>query len=70
MKLFELYRDEDETRISGVGIVAEGVEFYDGTVAMRWKTKFNSTVIYDNISDLESIHGHNGKTRIVWVKHN
>jgi hypothetical protein len=67
MRLFELYRDEDETGVSGTGLIAEAVEFSDGTVAMRWRTAYNSTAIYDSISDLDKIHGHNGKTRIVQV---
>ena len=37
MRTFRLIRDEDPTGISGTGSVAEGVEFDDGTVAMRWE---------------------------------
>lgn len=35
MNRFELVRDVDVTGISGTGVVAEGVEFSDGTVALR-----------------------------------
>ena len=35
-RAFVLQRNEDETGVSGTGIVAEGVEFSDGTVALRW----------------------------------
>jgi hypothetical protein len=35
MRLFLLIRNEDVSGVSGTGIVAEGVEFSDGTVAMR-----------------------------------
>jgi hypothetical protein len=66
MRIFALVRDTDETGISGTGIVAEGVEFSDGTCSMRWRTKTTSTAVYASIDDLMEIHGHEGKTRIVW----
>jgi hypothetical protein len=36
MRLFSLVRDEDVSGISGTGPIAEGVEFTDGSVALRW----------------------------------
>lgn len=66
MKRFLLHRLEDETGVSGTGLVAEGVEFGDGTVAMRWRTGISSTAIYDKVADVEAIHGHNGKTVLRW----
>lgn len=65
VKTFELHRDADETGISGTGVVAQGVIWTDGTVAIRWLTANRSGAYYDNIQDVERIHGHNGKTRIV-----
>ena len=58
---------EDTSGISGVGNVAQGVEFDDGTCAMRWLTEYRSTAIYDNIIDLVKIHGHNGATVVIWL---
>jgi hypothetical protein len=66
-KLFHLVRDIDETGISGVGNVAEGVEFSDGTCVLRWLTASSSTAVYKDILDVRLIHGHNGKTRIVYL---
>lgn len=69
MRTFHLHREEDETGISGTGNVAEGVEFSDGRVVIRWQTHGNdhhSTVVWDEIDSVLAIHGHNGKTRIVW----
>lgn len=66
MKPFLLIRDEDETGISGTGVVAEGVEFLDGTVVLRWQThgdKHHSTVVWTSLADAVAIHGHGGKTR-------
>lgn len=68
MRMFKMVRDIDETGISGTGVVAEGIEFSDGRVALRWQTgDHNSTVIWDNIESVHAIHGHNGKTRVVFV---
>ena len=69
VRTFQLYRREDETGISGTGIVAEGVEFSDGACAMRWCTVGApvSTAIYDNAGHVEAIHGHGGKSVIIWA---
>ena len=63
---FHLERDEDESGVSGTGIVAEGVVFTDGTAVLRWRTKpYASTAVYASLAELEHIHGHGGKTRVV-----
>lgn len=67
MRRFELHRDDDVSGVSGNGVVAEGVEFRDGTAVLRWRGRLKSTAIYPNVADLEEIHGHEGATRIVWV---
>jgi hypothetical protein len=66
-KTFVLYRIEDCSGISGTGVVAQGVEFGDGTVAMRWISEHCSTAIYDNIETLVTIHGHDGKTEVRYL---
>jgi hypothetical protein len=67
MRRFHLIRFEDETGISGEGTVVEGVQFLDGSIAMRWLTDTSSVGIYKCIEDVEIIHGHNGKTKVVWI---
>lgn len=64
---FNLVRDEDETGISGIGVVAEGVEFSNGMCALCWLTAMHSVAVYPNIRQLEAIHGHNGRARISYV---
>lgn len=64
---FMLHRAEDVSGLSGTGVVAEGIEFSDGTCALRWKTKHRCTAVYDSILVLEFIHGHEGKTKILWI---
>ena len=50
----------------GENVFAEGVIFSDGTCAMRWLSHWTSTAIYGDIKLVDHIHGHNGKTRIVY----
>lgn len=67
MRRFRLRRLEDEGGVSGIGVVAEGVEFKDGVCALRWLTDYRSTAIYDSIGNLRQIHGHDGKTIIEFI---
>lgn len=70
MRRFELHRDEDVSGVSGVGVVAEGVAFSDdGPVAMRWRGAWPTSVVFHDrgVASLELIHGHGGRTRIVWL---
>jgi hypothetical protein len=48
-------------------VVAEGVEFADGTIAIRWAGPRPSTVVWERIEHAEAIHGHGGATRFVWL---
>ena len=69
---FVLVRDEDVTGVSGTGVVAEGVEFTgtdgEGVVALRWLSDWPTSVVFHDkgIASVEAVHGHGGKTRIVW----
>jgi murein DD-endopeptidase MepM/ murein hydrolase activator NlpD len=67
MRLFTLERLEDESGVSGVGTVAEGVQFTNGRCVLCWKTDVKSIAIYDNLEDIKFIHGHNGKTEIRFI---
>jgi len=68
MKRFELIRFQDISGVSGAGVVAEGVQFTDGRVVMRWMTNgIHGIVIHENIENVLHIHGHNGATQIHWI---
>ena len=67
MKTFILRRFEDESGVSGTGDVAEGVEFHDGQVVLSWFGKFHAINIYPSIETVTNIHGHQGKTQVIWV---
>ncbi len=70
MRLFLLVRDEDVSGVSGTGIVAEGVEFSDGTVAMRWLRRPFSVAFYGSIHDVVAVHGQGGRTQVKWLHEN
>jgi hypothetical protein len=61
-------RTEDESGISGTGQVAEGVLFSNGWVALCWLSQRASVALYASMDDVEAIHGHDGKTTIVFVE--
>ena len=65
MRRLHLQRSTDQSGVSGTGRVAEGVVFDDGTVVLRWLGDVRSTVVFDNIAEVELIHGHGGDTAIV-----
>lgn len=67
MKRFNLVRTEDVSQVSGLGTVAEGIVFSDGIAVLRWLTAGGSTGVYDSIEDLEKIHGHEGRTKIIYI---
>jgi len=47
----------------------QGVQFDDGTVVVRWLTKFRSTSIWPDFAEFEAVHGHaDYETRIEWHK--
>jgi hypothetical protein len=56
--------------MSGAGVVADGCEWSDYRVTIRWRgtgDTVRSTSDYDTISELVQVHGHNGATRIAWI---
>lgn len=62
---FELHRDEDETGVSGLGHVASGVRVGPWAF-MRWHTPCWTVTWYPKWEWVDVLHGHGGKTRIVW----
>jgi hypothetical protein len=66
MRRFQLDRHEDATGVSGTGIVAQGVLFDNGKVALTWLTERPSVTVYDSMADLEAVHLHEGATSLVW----
>jgi hypothetical protein len=67
VRRFELHRDQDVSGISGTGLVAQGVQFDDGTVVIRWRGDRPSTVAWASIEDAWHVHAHGGSTRFVFL---
>ena len=56
MRTFEVERRNDETGVSGTGVVVEGVEFSNGVVVIRWTPSLGSIAIYNCFADFVAIH--------------
>lgn len=67
MRRFKLHRYEDHTGISGTGEIAEGCHFQSGKAVLVWLTAYSSVAVYDSMSDLMAIHGHEGKTQLIYI---
>lgn len=68
MRTFQLQRLEDVSGVSGTGIVAEGVQFHDGQCAVSWFGSHHTVEIAPSIDTVMAIHGHGGKTVLVWTE--
>ncbi|WP_211658372.1 hypothetical protein [Phytoactinopolyspora halophila] len=64
---FALVRHVDLTGVSGVGVVAYGVMFADGHVALRWCSDHPATSLWNSIDDLMAVHGHGDSTSVQWI---
>jgi len=75
---FELVRTEDESGVSGTGVVAVGVAYPDGAVHMQWRNGRNDALDTDSngcafkpapdgVEATVEIHGHGGQTELRWV---
>lgn len=64
---FYLQRAEDVTGVSGTGVIAHGVQFPDGVTVLRWVTGKSTTAVWDSLEDALAVHGHDGRTRAVFL---
>lgn len=67
MRRFHLLRHHDLSGVSGRGEVAEGVQFTDGTVVIRWAGTHASVVVWPSIGDAQAVHGHGGATEFIFM---
>ncbi len=67
MKLQEFYllRVKDVSGVSGLGIVARGVILPNHKAVMCWGMPHETITIFDNIGQVQVIHGHEGKTKVI-----
>lgn len=66
VRTFVLHRAVDVSGVSGTGLVCEGAQFSDGSVVIRWFGDHASTVVWSSLDDAMAIHGHDGKTQVIW----
>jgi hypothetical protein len=65
-RLFRLERNEDVSGQTGLGVVAQGVVFPSGKVALCWEAPPHAVAVYGRIEDVERVHGHSGRTLVVF----
>lgn len=64
---FYLKRLADVSGVSGVGRVADGVQWTDGQVTLHWRGARPSTSVWASMGDMLDIHGHGGSTVVEWL---
>lgn len=64
MRIFQLDRVKDISGVSGTGLVAEGIEFEDRQVVLRWYNT-GAITIFRNIQDCRKVHCAGDHTRII-----
>jgi|TARA_R110002167_G_scaffold157419_1_gene352409 hypothetical protein len=72
IETFTVCRQSDESGISGIGVVIEGVLFATGHVILHWLTPTprGSIAVFDSFNDFKKIHSDphpTNKTIITWA---
>ena len=68
IKTYFLVRDEDVSGVSGVGVVADVAQFENGKVCVAFRlgtAGVSNLIFYDTLEDVETVHGHEGRTYLV-----
>ena len=63
---FLLRRKVDVTGVSGVGDVAEGCLFADGSAVVHWRGEHATTTVHPSLDTVRAVHCHGGATEIIW----
>lgn len=64
---FKLVRSADPSGVSGTGVVALGVQWPNGHVALHWLGDDPATAVWQSIDSVLRIHGHDGLTVVRWL---
>lgn len=64
---FWLLRHRDVSGVSGTGKVAEGVLFSTGMVVLNWCKSPFALSLYPSVEAVTAVHGHAGRTELVWL---
>lgn len=67
-RTFKLVRTEDVSGVSGTGVICEGALFSDGHAVIHWTGSPHPTTTPhpEGLDSVMYVHGHGGKTRLVW----
>lgn len=67
-RVFFLLRHVDVSGVTGTGIVAEGTEWTDGSVSLRWRHEHASTTFYEaGVRAVLAVHGHRGASEVIYL---
>jgi hypothetical protein len=67
VRVGHILRHEDVHGVSGTGEhKADVFEASDGTCVVVWLGPDGSTVVYRGVKNATNVHGHGGKTEIIW----
>jgi hypothetical protein len=64
---FVAHRKTDISGVSGIGYVAEGIQFHDGQVVVSWFGQHHICEFPGSVETWLQVHGHNGATTIEWL---
>lgn len=67
IRRFVLNRNDDESGNSGTGVVAVGTQYPNGKVSLTWLSHMGTMAWYDTIEIVKGLHGHGGKTEVIWL---
>lgn len=67
VRRFEVHRPRPLNDYLWIGPVADGVEWPDGSVTIRWHGPRASIVQWRSMGDARAVHEKDGLTQIVWV---
>jgi len=71
IETFTVCRQQDESGVSGTGVVIEGVQYATGQVVLHWLTPFpkGSISIFESLAEFKKVHINphpDNKTIITW----
>lgn len=67
MRMYYLRRPY-ATKLTSPGVVAQMIEFDDGTCVTRWLGAYKSTTEWPDFDTARTIHTSDGKTELIEVK--
>lgn len=65
---FLLIRHIDVSGDSGIGPVAEGTEWSDGSASLRWRGEHAATTFFEaGVRAILAVHGHDGASEVLYT---